>query len=125
MTEKNNSFVKGVLSGLVVSAVVAFSGSAMAATKVDEKIYNGWKTYTRERCETCHGQTAEGSAAFPNLVEKLKTSTKEQFVEIVTNGKGGMPAHKDRAKVMENMDALYAFLKGRSDGSVPAGDLEK
>jgi len=93
--------------------------------KVDKATLSGYKLYTRERCETCHGQTAEGGGAFPSLVAALKNITKEQFVATVTNGKGAMPSYKDNTKVMEGIDGLYAYVKGRSDGAVPAGKLEE
>jgi mono/diheme cytochrome c family protein len=93
--------------------------------KVDLTTLTGYKLYTRERCETCHGQTAEGGGAFPSLVAALKNITKEQFVATVTNGKGAMPAYKDNAKVIGGIDGLYAYVKGRSDGAVPAGKLEE
>ena len=38
----------------------------------------------------------------------------------VTEGRleKGMPAFKTSKKVMSNMDNLYAYLKGRSDGAI-------
>jgi mono/diheme cytochrome c family protein len=93
--------------------------------KVDKSTLMGWKLYKRERCETCHGPTAEGAAAFPSLVAALKNISKEQFVATVTNGRNAMPAYSSNAKVIENIDSLYAYVKGRSDGAIPAGDLEE
>jgi mono/diheme cytochrome c family protein len=93
--------------------------------KVDSATYKGYQTYKRQRCETCHGQTAEGSAAFPNLLASLKNKSKEEFVQIVSQGKAAMPAHKDNKAVMDNIDGLYAYLKGRSDGAIPAGELQE
>lgn len=93
--------------------------------KVDSATYKGYQTYKRQRCETCHGQTAEGSAAFPNLLTALKNKSKEEFVQIVSQGKAAMPAHKDNKAVMDNIDGLYAYLKGRSDGAIPAGELQE
>jgi len=115
-----------ILVGAMVSGALLFGATAPVwAAKVDKETFDGWKLYKRERCETCHGPTAEGAAAFPNLVNSLKTIDKGKFVEVVTNGTAkGMPAHKANTKVMEGMDKLYKFLKGRSDGSVPSGELE-
>ncbi len=93
--------------------------------KVDEATYNGWKTYKRQRCETCHGATAEGGAAFPNLLTSLKTLTKDQFKQVVLEGRKNMPPHKNNKAVVENLDGLYAYLKGRSDGAIPATELDK
>jgi mono/diheme cytochrome c family protein len=105
---------------LLFGAVVPFASAAA----VSETIYNGAKLYKRERCETCHGATAEGGPAFPNLVTGLKNLNQEQFKAVVLNGRGNMPAFSGNKKVAEGIDSLYAYLKGRSDGTVPAGDLE-
>lgn len=93
--------------------------------KVDPATYKGYQTYKRQRCETCHGQTGEGSAAFPNLLTALKTKTQDDFKTVVLEGKGAMPAHKANKAVTDNLDGLYAYLKGRSDGAIPAGELEE
>ncbi|MEY2700752.1 MAG: hypothetical protein RIQ52_1507 [Pseudomonadota bacterium] len=114
-----NARVLGVTTALLLSFA---AGSASAA--VDEATYAGSKLYKRERCETCHGATGEGSAAFPNLLNSLKNLTKEQFVTTVLNGRNAMPPYSANKKVADGIDSLYTYLKGRSDGTVPAGDLE-
>jgi hypothetical protein len=35
-----------------------------------------------------------------------------------------MPGHKNMKTITANIDNLYAFLKGRSDGAIKAGRLE-
>ena len=113
--------------GAILSGAVLFGATAPAfAAAVDADTYAGWKIYKRQRCETCHGPNAEGAAAFPNLVNSLKTLDKEKFTDIVLNGTAkGMPPNKTNTAVVEGMDKLYKFLKGRSDGTVPAGELEE
>jgi mono/diheme cytochrome c family protein len=111
-------------SSIVVASVLLFSVTAPVFAAVDQATADGAKLYKRERCETCHGQTGEGSAAFPNLLESMKKLSKEQFVEVVMNGRNAMPAFKANAKVAGGIDALYTYLKGRSDGTVPPGELE-
>lgn len=110
--------------GAIVSGALLLAATAPAFAAVDQATFDGAKLYKRERCETCHGQTGEGSAAFPNLLNSLKSKTKEQFQEVVLNGKAAMPAFKSNKKVVDGIDALYTYLKGRSDGTVPAGELE-
>lgn len=123
-----------IIALLVTGLSLAVASAAFAeedapykveGNKVDSATYMGAKIYKRERCETCHGPTGEGGAAFPNLVEGLKKLTKEQFVQVVLEGRNAMPPHKARKAVVDNMDGLYAYLKGRSDGAIPAGDLEE
>jgi mono/diheme cytochrome c family protein len=94
-------------------------------TKVDKATFNGWKLYKRQRCETCHGPTAEGGAAFPNLLNSLKTMNKEDFSKVVLNGRGSMPPFQANTAVAQGIDGLYAYLKGRSDGAIPASELQE
>jgi mono/diheme cytochrome c family protein len=121
MSHRRFSAVAAVVSG----AMLFGSMATASAAAVDEATFNGWKLYKRERCETCHGPTGEGGAAFPNLLNSLKTLTKEQFNDVVLNGRKNMPQFKENKKVVEGIDALYTYLKARSDGTVPAGDLEQ
>ena len=92
---------------------------------VDRATFNGWKIYKRQRCETCHGPTAEGGAAFPNLVTGLKTMSQDDFKATVLNGRKNMPAFQGNQAVVQGIDGLYAYLKGRSDGAIPAGELQE
>ncbi|MGI9211451.1 MAG: c-type cytochrome [Methylococcaceae bacterium] len=123
-----NSIQKFAVLGLI-AATVALGSVAQAEDytvqekSVDKSTFNGWKLYKRQRCETCHGPTAEGGPAFPNLVAALKTRSKEEFTNIVLNGKGNMPAFQGNKAVVDGIDGLYGYLKGRSDGAIPAGEL--
>jgi mono/diheme cytochrome c family protein len=110
---------------LMASAQTAFAETpyTVEGNKVDKATFDGWKIYKRQRCETCHGPTAEGGPAFPNLLNSLKNLSKEQFGQVVLEGRKNMPAYKGNKAVVDNIDGLYAYLKGRSDGAIPAGDL--
>lgn len=120
---QKNTFKKIAVLGLVTAAVAFGSVAQAEGNSVDKSTFNGWKLYKRQRCETCHGATAEGGAAFPNLLTALKNRTKDEFTTIVTEGKGNMPAFKGNTAVVQGIDDLYTYLKGRSDGVVPAGEL--
>jgi hypothetical protein len=58
----------------------------------------------------------------PNLADSLKMISKEEFTDVVANGKtgtiGSMPAWKSNPKVIEGNDSIYAYLKARSDGAI-------
>ncbi|MGZ8219710.1 c-type cytochrome [Methylomagnum sp.] len=132
MTTRARMIRRPLISAFAAACLLASVPTLRAETpykvegnQVDSATYKGYQTYKRQRCETCHGQTAEGSAAFPNLLTALKTKSKEDFVQIVTEGKAAMPAHKNNKAVMDNIDGLYAYLKGRSDGAIPAGELQE
>ncbi|MEW6038224.1 MAG: cytochrome c [Pseudomonadota bacterium] len=121
MDHKKTSIRTTALATLVLGAAAAPAFSA----PVDQATYNGFKIYKQQRCETCHGATGEGSAAFPNLLNSLKNLSKDQFKEVVLKGRNAMPPFEANKKVAEGIDDLYTYIKGRSDGTVPAGELEK
>jgi mono/diheme cytochrome c family protein len=87
--------------------------------KVDAETLKGFKTWRTAACDRCHGANQEGMVG-PSLIESFKTLTKEQVVTTVTNGRleKGMPSFSGSTVVMENIDHLYAYLKGRSNGDI-------
>ncbi len=94
--------------------------------KVDPNTLAGWKTWRALACERCHGARQEGMVG-PSLIESLKVLTKEQFKETLLKGRPerGMPGFANSQTATENLDNLYAYLKGRSDGKIPPGRLEE
>ncbi|MBX9793409.1 MAG: cytochrome c [Burkholderiaceae bacterium] len=119
---------------LISAAVLAFaaSGSAVMAqqvktdlytvvdgSKVDADTLKGFKTWRTAACDRCHGANQEGLVG-PSLVNSLKVLTKEEFVTTVTKGRleKGMQSFGNSPVVMENIDHLYAYLKGRSNGDI-------
>jgi len=92
--------------------------------KVDEKTLMGWKTWRALACERCHGAEQEGLVG-PPLVQSMKTLTKEQFQQVMINGRPekGMPPFNTSDMVTKNWEGLYAYLKGRSDGQIQPGRL--
>lgn len=94
--------------------------------KVDPATMEGFRTWRAAACDRCHGANQEGMVG-PSLIGSLQKLSKEQFVDIVANGRntrGVMPAFKSNKTVMENMDGLYAYLKGRSDGAITQAKVE-
>lgn len=92
--------------------------------KVDPQTLRGWKTWRALACERCHGAQQEGLVG-PPLVESLKTLSKEEFHQLIMNGRidKGMPPFNTSRMVNQNWEGLYAYLKGRSDGRIEAGHL--
>jgi mono/diheme cytochrome c family protein len=88
-------------------------------TKVDAKTMEGFRTWRSAACDRCHGANQEGMVG-PSLVSSLKTLTKEDFVKTVRDGRleKGMQSFGTSKVVMDNIDNLYAYLKGRSDGAI-------
>jgi mono/diheme cytochrome c family protein len=88
-------------------------------SKVDPKTLAGFRAWRQANCAACHGANQEGLAG-PSLIERMKVLTPEQFNQVVLEGRveRGMPPHKQAPIVVDNLDAIYAYLKGRSDGAI-------
>src|SRR6202035_2566960 len=87
--------------------------------QVDANTLNGWRTWRAMACDRCHGANQEGLVG-PSLVDDLKTMSKDDFKKCVLEGRAdkGMPNFGGVKSVADNIDNLYAFLKGRSDGAI-------
>jgi mono/diheme cytochrome c family protein len=94
--------------------------------KVDANTMKGFRTWRAAACDRCHGANQEGMVG-PSLINSLKTLSKEDFVKTVRDGRleKGMQSFKTSPQVMENMDHLYAYLKGRSDGAITRAKVEE
>ena len=93
--------------------------------KVDPETMKGFRTWRAAACDRCHGANQEGLVG-PSLVNSLKTLTKEEFVKTVRDGRleKGMQSFGTSQQVMDNIDHLYAYLKGRSDGAIVRAKVE-
>lgn len=127
--------ILAVAAGAMVLAGFANSASAQDAAplykvvdgyKVDANTMKGFRTWRAAACDRCHGANQEGMVG-PSLVNSLKTLTKEEFVTTVTNGRleKGMQSFGTNPTVMQNIDQLYAYLKGRSDGAITRAKVEE
>ena len=100
--------------------------------KVDKLTYRGY-LYYGDACLRCHGPDGLGSSYAPSLVDSLKSMSKEKFEETVINGKQEvntandrvMPALGTNEDVVDNLENIYAYLKGRSDGAIGRGHPER
>lgn len=98
----------------------------VAGTKVDKQTLSGWKTWRALACERCHGAAQEGMVG-PSLIASLKVLSPKEFNSTVLQGRPakGMPNFDGSKQVVDNIDNLYAYLKGRSDGAIKPGRLEE
>lgn len=126
--------LKTLCSALLFASTVAAFGQATSATKpytvvdgykVDPNTLQGFRTWRSAACDRCHGASQEGLVG-PSLINSLKTLTKDEFVQAVSKGRPNtqMVAFSGNAEVMKNMDQLYAYLKGRSDGAITKARVE-
>jgi len=93
--------------------------------KVDAETMKGFRTWRAAACDRCHGANQEGMVG-PSLLASMKTLTKEEFVVTVRDGRlqKGMQSFATSPMVMENMNQLYAYLKGRADGAITRAKVE-
>jgi mono/diheme cytochrome c family protein len=123
--------LRKLLLGLMLSAAGASYGQSGLYTvvdgyKVDPETMKGFRTWRAAACDRCHGANQEGLVG-PSLVNSLKSLTKEEFIKTVRDGRleKGMQSFGTSPQVMENIDHLYAYLKGRSDGAITRAKVEQ
>ena len=94
--------------------------------KVDSNTMNGFRAWRAGACDRCHGANQEGLVG-PPLLESLKTLSKDEFVKTVRDGRldKGMVGFSTSKMVMDNIDNLYAYLKGRSNGDITRAKVEE
>lgn len=93
--------------------------------KVDEYTMTGFRTWRQASCDRCHGPNQEGLVG-PSLIKSLQVLTKEEFITTLTKGRPekGMPQWNENPTVMNNINQLYAYLKGRSDGAITRAKVQ-
>lgn len=92
----------------------------------------GYIRYTAN-CMQCHGPDGLGSSFAPSLVDALQTLSYSQFLDTVTNGKKNVSASQDlvmpafgvNPNVMCYIDAIFIYLRARSDGALGRGHPQK
>jgi len=123
-------FRQAVMLMLMTSAHMATAQTTpyqvQGGNKVDDATLAGWRAWRNAACERCHGPNQEGMVG-PSLIVSLRTLGRDDFKAVVTRGRveRGMPNFDGSRQVMDNLDGLYAYLKGRSDGAIRPGRIEK
>ena len=81
----------------------------------------GFQIVRQLDCARCHGAGYEGQVG-PSLLASAKQRSPEDFKRLVLEGNPskGMPAYKNTPSAAENIDAVYAYFKGRAEGTVEA-----
>jgi mono/diheme cytochrome c family protein len=94
--------------------------------KVDPDTMKGFRTWRAAACDRCHGANQEGMVG-PSLINSLKTLSKDDFIKTVRDGRldKGMVSFAGNKTVMDNIDQLYSYLKGRSDGAITRAKVEE
>jgi methanol metabolism-related c-type cytochrome len=92
---------------------------------VDWYTYIGYQQYGAN-CLQCHGPDGLGSTYAPSLVDALKSMSTSDVKGIIIGGMQNvsasqdlvMPAFGDNKNVMCYLDAIYIYLRARSDGAL-------
>jgi mono/diheme cytochrome c family protein len=93
--------------------------------KVDPGTMQGFRTWRAAACDRCHGANQQGLVG-PSLLEGMKLLSRADFDKTLLDGRleKGMPSWKESKLVVDNLDHLYAYLKGRSDGAITRSKVE-
>lgn len=107
--------------------------SGSGPCQVSQAVMTGYEKFGGH-CSQCHAQNAEGSTFAPSLVQRLKTMDQGRFTAAVAGGVTTMdtttgtyrvmPSWANNDDVMSHVTQIWAFLKARSDGALPAGRPE-
>jgi hypothetical protein len=93
---------------------------------VPQQVYDGWKQFNLN-CARCHGEDVQGTTIAPHLIVSLKPdgpiNTKELFIQTVCAGRPakGMPSWCALGMEMPTIEAIYSYVKGRSDAKIHPG----
>ena len=98
----------------------------VAGYTVDGRTMNGFRAWRAAGCDRCHGANQEGLVG-PSLIQSLKTLSEDDFVKTVRDGRldKGMQSFGTSKFVMTNIEGLYAYLKGRSNGDIKRAKVEE
>jgi hypothetical protein len=115
----------GILTVDQASADDQLPYRVVEGNRVDKTTLEGWRTWRALACERYRGAQQEGMVG-PSLIEGVKRLSKDEFTQAVLNGRleEGRPNFDASKMANDNIAALYAYLKGRSDGAIQLGRLE-
>ena len=95
---------------------------------VDWVTYEGFRRYGAS-CIHCHGPDGLGSTFAPPMIDSLKKLSYADFYKLVTEGtrtvsgtvQSIMPPFGDNPNIRCHIDAIYIYLKARTDDRIPRG----
>jgi quinoprotein glucose dehydrogenase len=86
---------------LVAARSLPRASGLYGATQTGKQVY-------AENCQACHGENRAGTSTAPTLVGLFQRYSIDDFQQIVTTGRGEMPASPSLTP--ENIEALYSYL---------------
>ncbi len=99
---------------------------------VDWFTYEGFRHYGAS-CLHCHGPDGLGSTFAPPMSDSLKTMSYAEFLKVVAEGtrtvsgtvQSVMPPFGNDPNIRCHIEAIYIYLKARSDDRIPRGRPSK
>ena len=118
------TMTRAVSALLLTLAAIVSPPIASAQTPVDAKIHAAWQAMRQLDCARCHGRDYAGSVG-GSLLESARTRNRDEFVRLVLDGNPtrGMPPYGGIPLAVETVDGMDAYLRGRANGTIPAGTL--
>jgi hypothetical protein len=152
----------GLSSLTAMASIASLSGCAVEWTNLEParevaaqsepfgSVYTGWRVF-QDRCAACHGASADGTSAGPNLLPTIREMGPRRFVSVVLTrydwdlpaAKAGsegparealiddivqrrattlpMPAWEGEPRVNAHILDLYAYLAARAEGTQGPG----
>lgn len=125
MKFKISAFFLALACSVTVNAQGSKLYTVVDGYKVDAETMKGFRAWRAAACDRCHGANQEGMVG-PSLIDSMKVISKDDFVKVIRDGRleKGMQSFGNSKIVMDNMDQLYAYLKGRSDGAITRAKVE-
>ena len=110
------------LAALALCAADAGAGPEGAASRGQADTTRGWAALRAMDCARCHGRDYAGWSG-PSLIAAVRDGTRERFDYFVLDGDvmRGMPGYRSQPLVVAELDAIYAYLRARADGTIGAG----
>jgi cytochrome c55X len=83
----------------------------------------GWAALRAMDCARCHVRDHDGWAA-PSLIASVRDVPRERFDRLVLDGDiaRGMPGYRNHPIVVDELDAIYAYLVARAQGEIGPGN---
>ena len=108
---------------LAAMALIVIAAAAMAdeaPPRLDTQA-RGRAALRAMDCARCHGRDYTGWTA-PSLIAAVRDSPRERFEHFVLEGDitRGMPGYRSQNLVVSELDAMYAFLRGKAEAARPA-----
>ena len=118
-----------VLAIALLWPMVVVAQAGAASPKLGGAEYEGWRQYSAH-CARCHGQDVVGNPVAADLLKSAAAggtmAEPAAFAGVVKAGRptGGMPGFAKQLTDAQ-VGEIYAYVKGRADGKIPAGRPEK